>query len=214
MIIELPESFKYGNTARIENGILRIPQGTCWREFMYQLTLAKKGKNCWYCGVKLKKQELTMDHLWPQDLGGPTIPNNLAPACQECNNKKSNLTEIQYRQLLKAPSNKKKEIRSRFIRRNEQHKINKGYYLPREWITSRKIDSILVTLIMTEDYLCKRYAKIGTFYESYGHLPYPIVVDRNNYLLDGFLVLMFAKNNGITRVPTIALENVEVIFNK
>ena len=74
-----------------------------------------------------------MDHLYPQDLGGPTIPNNLAPTCSDCNSEKGNLTEKQY---------------------------------------------------------------------------------RNNYLLDGFLVLIFAKNNNLLRVPTIVLENVEVVFNK
>jgi len=69
-------------------------------------------------------------------------------------------------------------------------------------------------MLMGENYISKKYSKIETFYNAYQHLPYPIVVDRNNYLIDGFLVLMFAKNNNITRVPTIVLENVEVVFNK
>lgn len=214
MIIELPEKFNYGNQARIDDGILKIPSSACVRDFMYKLTLAQKGKVCWYCGKKLKSDEITMDHLYPQDLGGPTIPNNLAPTCALCNNKKSNLTEKQYRQLLEAPENKKKTIKSKFLARNEQNKIKKGYFLPKEWITSRKIDNILVTMLMGENYISKKYSKIETFYNAYHHLPYPIVVDRNNYLIDGFLVLMFAKNNNIMRVPTIVLENVEVVFNQ
>lgn len=214
MIIELPEKFYYGNQAKIVDGVLKIPSGVSWREFMYRLTVASKGRNCWYCGKKLKKEDITMDHLYPQDLGGPTIPNNLAPACGECNNKKGNLTEKQYRNLIGAPENKRKEINSRFIARNEQHKVKKGYFLPKEWITTRKIDSILVTWLMNETYTGKKYAKIETFYRQYGRIPYPIVVDRNNYLLDGFLVLIFAKNNNIASIPTIVLENVEIVLHK
>ena len=88
------------------------------------------------------------------------------------------------------------------------------YSIPEEWITSKKIDTILVTFLIGESYTGKRYSKIEKFYNEYGHLPYPIVVDRNNFLLDGFLVLIFAKNNNISNIPTIVLENVEIMFNK
>lgn len=214
MIIELPEKFNYGNQAKIVDGILKIPSGIGMREFMYRLALANKGKKCWYCGKKLKKENIIMDHLYPQDLGGPTIPNNLAPTCPECNHQKGNLTEKQYRNLINAPKNKKRELKSKFIARNESRKMKKGYYLPREWITTKKIDSILVTWFMNEAYTGKKYGKIETFYRQYGKLPYPIVVDRNNYLLDGFLVLIFAKNHNISNIPTIVLDNVEVVINK
>lgn len=214
MIIELPEKFNYGNQAKLVDGILKIPSGVSWREFMYRLATASKGKKCWYCGKKLKKEEITMDHLYPQDLGGPTITNNLAPTCASCNTKKGNLTEKQYKELIKAPEKRRKEIKSKFYASNERHKCERGYFLPKEWITTRKIDNILVTWLMNESYTGKRYTKIENFYRAYKKLPYPIIVDRNNYLLDGFLILIFAKNNGITRVPTIVLENAEIVFNK
>lgn len=214
MIIELPEKFSYGNQARIEDGILKIPSGVSWREFIYKLTIAAKGKKCWYCGKPLKKEEITLDHLYPQDLGGPTVPNNLAPTCSDCNNRKGNLTEKQYRQILQAPEEKRKIIKSRMVKSNEYYKEKHGYYLPKEWITSQTIENVLVTMIMSESYYGRKYGKIETFYMQYEHLPYPIVVDRNNYLLDGFLVLIYAKNNSISKIPTIVLENVEVVFNR
>jgi len=74
MIIELPEKLIYGNQIEIVDGILKIPPGLSWREFMYKLTIAKKGRECWYCGKKLRKEEITMDHLYPQDLGGQQYP--------------------------------------------------------------------------------------------------------------------------------------------
>ncbi len=215
MTIDLPAKFNYNNgKVKIEDGIIKISSLVSWRDFVHKLTLDNKGSNCWYCGRKLKREEVTMDHLYPQDLGGPTIPNNLAPSCAHCNTQKGNITEKQYRQILAAPEKQQKIIRCRFLQNNENRKVKKGYYLPKKWITSKRIDTILVTLLMNESYKGKKYSKIETFYREYGHIPYPIIVDKNNYLLDGFLVLMFAKNNNISRIPTIVLENVEVIFNK
>lgn len=215
MIIELPEEFNYWNRARIVDGILRIPSVKYVRKFMYEVTIKMKGNTCWYCGRRMKKKEITMDHLYPQYLGGPTIPNNLVPACFECNNDKGILTEEQYRKLISVPKNKREEMKNKLVAENEKLKMNKGYDLPREWISSKKIDKkILIACFMDESYIGKKYSKIEEFYRNNGKLPYPIVVDRNNYLLDGFLVLMFAKNNNISRIPTIVLENVEIVVNK
>lgn len=214
MNIDLPKKFNYGNQARIDNGILKIPSNVSIREFMYKLTIAEKGRKCFYCGTELKKEEITMDHLYPQDLGGPTIPNNLVPSCSKCNSRKGNLTERQYRQLLNAPEEKRREIKCKFLEENQKRKAKNGYYLPAKWITTRKIDTILVTLLINENYMGRKYGRIEAFYREYGHLPYPIVVDRNNYLIDGFLVLIFAKNHNISNIPTIVLRNVEIVFNK
>lgn len=215
MIIDLPKNadfYRSGGQIKIEDGILKIGHLVSWREFIYKLTISTKGKRCWYCKKKLRKKDITMDHLYPQDLGGPTIPNNLAPTCAWCNSDKSNLTEMQYKQLRKANEKERSKIRHRMVRNNEKRKMKDGYFLPKKWITKRSIDRVLVTMFMKEDYKGKRYKKIEHFYEQYKKLPYPVIVDRNNYLLDGFLVLMFAKNHGINEVPTIVLENVEVVF--
>ena len=163
MIIELPEKFNYGNQARIEDGILKIPSLSCVRAFMYKLTLAQKGKACWYCGKKLKSDEITMDHLYPQDLGGPTIPNNLAPTCALCNNKKSNLTEKQYRQLLEAPENKKKTIKSKFLARNEQNKIKKGSSYLRNGLPLRKLIIFWSQCLWVKTTLAKNIRKLKLF---------------------------------------------------
>lgn len=214
MIIELPEKFSYRQQDRVVEGILKIPMGVDRQDFMYQLTLAVKGKKCWYCGKTLRKKDITMDHLYPRDLGGPTISNNLAPTCAECNGEKSNLTEKQYMQLMKCSKQKREKLRERFLAQNEQYKIKTGYYLPKGWVCKKKITNVLLPWYVNEAYRSKKYEKIEAFYEQYGNLPYPIVVDKNNYLLDGFLILMFAKNNNILQVPTIILENVEVVVNK
>ncbi len=213
MLMELPEHFRYGGRECIEDGILKIPSTLSWRDVICQLTLSLKGKKCWYCKQPLKKDEVTMDHLYPQDLGGPLITNNLAPSCQNCNCSKSNMTEKEFRHWRKATRENKKIIAQKWKEKVEDYKKKTGYFMPREWIRIRKIGTILVPFRQDESYKGKRYNKISSFYRQYGHLPYPIIVDKNNFLLDGFLILMFASNNNIANIPTIKLDNVEVMWN-
>ena len=214
MIIELPENYSYHEQVKIQNDILQFTPNVGWRELACDIAIAIKGKRCWYCGKILDDREITRDHLYPQSLGGLTIPENIAPSCRRCNNYKSNLTEQQYRHILAAPVDERRSIRRKFLVCNEAKKEKKGYVLPKDWITHKRITNILVTFDTDQKYPFRKYGKIEKFYREYKHLPYPIVVDKNNFLLDGFLVLMFAKNNNISSVPAIELENVEVVFNK
>lgn len=100
--------------------------------------------------------------------------------------------------------------KNKILQDHIRYKKKKGYRLPKDWITSKEVDKILTPICVEQSYKEKKYSKIETFYREYEHLPYPIIVDKNGYLLDGFLVWLFAKNNDIKRVPTIILENVEV----
>lgn len=44
--------------------------------------------DCYYCGQKFTKSQLTMDHIVPVARGGKTSKNNCVVCCKECNNKK------------------------------------------------------------------------------------------------------------------------------
>lgn len=213
MNIELPETFYYGNQQIVVDGILKIPSPKDVWYCIREITMSLKGDTCWYCGKKLNKNNITLDHLYPHYLGGPTISNNLVPACSECNSKKGNLTEYQYKNIKKAPEKIRREIKCKILKKNEQVRLRKGYYLPKKWTTTKECNSIIANWFMCENYKGTKYARIEEFYSKSGHLPYPIVVDKNNFLLDGLLVLIFAKNNGISKVPAVVLENVEVIVN-
>ena len=103
MIIELPRKFTFFNetgekVAYInEQGILILKE-VSFRKVMFELAYEMKGRNrCCYCGKIIKEKQITIDHMYPQDFGGPTITNNLLPSCQECNNEKGNLTTKQYK---------------------------------------------------------------------------------------------------------------------
>ena len=212
MIIELPDNFSYKDQAIVEDGVLKILNAYNWKRIAYEISVAVKGKKCWFCGKELEDAEVTIDHLYPQSLGGLTIPENIAPTCSRCNNNKSNLTEVQYRHILAAPSDQRGAIRRKFLQRNEAKKAKTGYVLPKDWITRTRITNILVSMDTDQKYPFRKFGKIEKFYKQYQRLPYPIVVDRNGYLLDGFLIVMFAKSKNISNIPTIRLENVEVVI--
>jgi len=65
--------------------------------------LKRDNFTCQYCGKK--KQNLTIDHVVPKDLGGKDEWENLVTACVECNNKKGNRTPTQANMtMLKKPT--------------------------------------------------------------------------------------------------------------
>jgi len=63
---------------------------------------ARDNYTCQYCGHT--SRELTMDHVVPKRLGGPTTWENLVCCCRRCNTKKGDKTLQQVRfSLRKAP---------------------------------------------------------------------------------------------------------------
>lgn len=47
---------------------------------------------CYHCGGKFQREELTMDHLIPLSRGGRSTKKNIVVSCKECNSHKKNLT--------------------------------------------------------------------------------------------------------------------------
>lgn len=50
---------------------------------------------CQYCGTKLAKSELTIDHVMPRSRGGRDTWDNLVLACVKCNVRKGDRTPIE-----------------------------------------------------------------------------------------------------------------------
>jgi len=63
---------------------------------------------CQYCGKKLPKKELTLDHVTPKSRGGTSGWNNVVTSCHRCNSKKrdSLLSELGWK-LLSVPKQPK-----------------------------------------------------------------------------------------------------------
>ena len=86
------------------------------------------------------------------------------------------------------------------------------FEIPKEWISKREISTIIAEIRLGDCTQNAKYKKVVECYEKYYHIPKPIIVDKNGFLLDGFYSVIFAKNNSITSLPAIELENVEVIM--
>jgi len=55
---------------------------------------------CYYCGRKVSREELTMDHKIPLALGGTSSRENIVLACKECNTKKKSLPPWEWEEYL------------------------------------------------------------------------------------------------------------------
>ena len=218
MIIDLPknssdEVLVINDHMRIENGILKLTFPYSLRNSMYILTYQMKGKHkCVYCKKEILYNKVTLDHIIPQDFGGPTVTNNLEPCCHICNQEKSNMTKEQYLEYIFLPSHEKKQYLKKIHSTLESLHRSGFPILPKEWIEEKSIENIIVNISLSEDYKGAKYQKTKEYYEKYGHFQKTIIVDRKNFLLDGFTILMYAKTHNIKSVPVIVLENVEVML--
>lgn len=215
MIIELPKKFSYTkdqyNYAKVREGKLIIKGSLHFEELMYQLAYAIKGKEtCYYCGKKVNK--ITIDHMFPRDYGGISIPNNMLPACPKCNSEKSNLNFHEY-QIFKTLSKLEKDaFREKSYKQKEKIRFKFGFNLPKSWVKTVHFTRIFVRVFFDQTlYKGKKYLKYTKFIKKYGHLPRPIILSGNFVLLDGFTILACGREQGIYNIPVVILENVEVI---
>lgn len=218
MNIELPERFDKrddGIDAYIIDGQLFVSR-TDFEKVMYQLTYEMKGEDtCYYCGRKLNPSNRTLDHLYPKDYGGISIPNNMVPSCKKCNGLKGNLNEEEFREyqriLQETPEQKTHFLMDMQVKHSQIRK-NFGIDLPQNWYSLLKEYEVLAPISSVDRYKSsKKYIRISDLYETYRRICKPVVVSQNNIVLDGFMALMFAKNLPFKiEIPFVKLENVIV----
>lgn len=213
MIIDLPTRNLRANNFLIKDGILFIRNRLSLKRVMSSLTYQMKGRRkCFYCHEKFLPSQMTLDHLYPQEIGGPTITNNLVPCCNECNGRKANMTQEEYFVFshLGSTDEKLKYSIELSVRRKEFQK--KGLYgLPAEWLQETPTNRIKFHTIKISE---EEYSRKQEKFLECGHLPKPIVVDRKLNLLDGVHWLIIARNYDIKTVNVIKLDNVELIGAK
>lgn len=218
MIIEIPKGYIFTKEDDIiafeENGKLKLRAwGGKLNDIMYDLTYKIKGETvCYYCGKEVRKSKMTLDHVYPRSLGGPTLPENLVPACKDCNNgQKGDMTPEQYRIYRNLhDTDRKREFLREFnsVRMFQERWL---HILPEEWTTKTQINE-LILLINLHDSETTKYKKTEQYYLRCGQFPKPIIIDCHRFVLDGFTQVLYAKNHNIREIPTIVLENVEVIL--
>lgn len=55
---------------------------------------------CHYCGCKVGRENLTMDHVVPLIRGGRSTKGNIVPACKACNTKKKYLLPLEWEEYV------------------------------------------------------------------------------------------------------------------
>lgn len=232
MKIPLPDDYNYKQKAIVQNNILCMNEYTSFKALMYDLTLHVKNPDiCYYCHRPIHKGSSqtqrgespdfrTMDHLYPRNLGGPTIPNNLVPSCSICNGRKDNMTETDFNTYRRLDESKKKQFKDDL--KIKYDFICKWYIplVPEGWVKYISPEQIEVIYPFSpkrrpSNYAQqKEYNRVSLMYYKYGRIYLPIVVDKNYKLLDGIGSLAFALDHNIDKVPVIVLENVEAKFEK
>lgn len=217
--------FEDGN-AEVKNGNLFIYRAGAFAKIMTKLTYLVYGNDeCFFCHRKKRPNALetdntkyfsriTKDHLIPQEFGGPTITNNLRPACSECNNEKENmyLDEFEeYRRIKYAKDGNNEEKLRKFKEdlRVKQEKRKRGEIesIPKEYLSDEIFNNIYVNFWIDQP-LGEKYMKQEDFLKDYGRLPKPIIISQNKFLLDGFNSILLAKYNLNEKLSIIVLENV------
>ena len=214
MIMTLPEHFNHP-TVEIRENTLFIKKLIRFEDLMYELSYALKKRHCCYCGKKLSVRDSTMDHRWPKYSGGISITDNLYPCCSDCNSRKGKLT---HEEFLKFESIKNLRAKKQYLEclelQNEQAFKDIGFKLPDEWISyveTKLIKHCRYDIFANVSFRGKRYERISLFYEKYNQFPCPVMLDKNNQLLDGYNVFLYAQDHAIDMLPAIQLENVIIV---
>ena len=132
-------------------------------------------------------------------------------SANKANEEKENMTPDQFRVYMSLKDDGAKEQFKREYFKIKMFQIRWLHMLPKEWISRIPVSSLIITIDLP-DTTTNKYKKINEYYTRCGKFPKPIIVDKNNFVLDGFTVVLYARNNRIKEIPAIVLENVEVIF--
>ena len=211
MLLNLPEHFSEDNKnykAEVRNKILYITWVLKFEQLMYDLAFLMYGEHeCYYCHKICNDIKMTIDHVYPKKYGGVSVPENLRPACNECNTEKGNLNLREYKTLKGLKKISRKRYRERRRAKKEKILHEKGFDLPEEWIEMVNISDIIFPSYYKFVY-GKKFMKNISFIKEYGHIPKPVILSSNKVLLDGRYVYKSAQKLKLKKVPAIVLENV------
>lgn len=167
---------------------------------------------CAYNHEKFEKKEMSVDHIIPQYVGGPTITNNLVLANRKDNNEKGNMPLEIYEEY-KITKDLKEAIRKSEIE-NEKLRKCKDFSFLGNWVTRVPVKKIKYVDGKLPKKYTPKYKEKMAYFKKYGRSPKPIIVDKNYNLLGGGAFLKFALDSNIRFVWVVVCENVELYNSK
>ncbi|MBR2744866.1 MAG: HNH endonuclease [Clostridia bacterium] len=217
--------------SEIKDGKLYLYKSGVFKETMYKLSYMIFGDDeCYYCHRKLRKEpsqterkkffsQISMDHVIPQDFGGPTITDNLRPACTDCNSAKGNMFEDEfreYRKIRQRTASKGKQGRAerrlfkeKILLTQELRRYGNIASLPAEWITEEEIKNVYVNFWLTQP-KGSAYQLMFESVKKYNYLMEVATITGNGFLVDGFNAVLISK---YYEVPIRAIISENVIYS-
>ena len=112
---ELSQAARDGRYVHTVSFRVRVPEVILLKAFndfiLHEVRFSRRNiferdKNtCQYCGRRMPRSEVTVDHVVPRSRGGIDSWNNLVLACVDCNVRKGNRTPVEARMpLIRKPS--------------------------------------------------------------------------------------------------------------
>ena len=83
---------RQGERAAARTARIRFPQE------QRRLISSRQSNLCMYCGVRLNRTNLQIDHVYPVEFGGPNEESNLQALCGRCNARKGVQTDADFRE--------------------------------------------------------------------------------------------------------------------
>lgn len=90
------EAFRNGQ--RVDMGIVKTKRETSYAKYKPAL-LIRDGRCCFFCGLAMPNDDMTVEHLIALDKGGPNTMENMALAHAKCNQDADNLPLVAKIQL-------------------------------------------------------------------------------------------------------------------
>ena len=202
------------NRAFIENGILKIRFADEYLPIM-SAVIRTEGQ-CAYCGRKLEQEKITVEHIMPKCRGGITGFKNIAAACNNCNNKKTFFTIEEFEVYKKLRENRDTHGAREYLKKCEKDMNSckrEGIFtkMPGVEVEKFEIEKIVVkqSLEISYNYSSKKERVERNHVAEYGRLRRPLVIDKNNILLESKQLYELAKDYNFTVVPVVILQDVE-----
>jgi hypothetical protein len=87
---ELASMPQYHSSQNLPLQKIRTPQS------IRELVFRRDGYHCCYCGVHQSEKTLSVDHIFPESGGGPSVLWNLLSCCTQCNSLKGALSLTEF----------------------------------------------------------------------------------------------------------------------
>lgn len=220
MNILLPEKFcSYDNEGVIEaevvkrqtdsgeQRVLNLYRPVVYKRVTYDLTRAIYGDTCMYCKERLAT---TIDHRISKYYRGPTITNNLYPACEKCNSLKSNMLEDEFQTYLSLPTQKERKEFVRSLVPIQRDRLYGSFdVLPPEWFDHDDVEGYVIKIYKDEP-LGAKYKHQAWHLQTYKTWGEVVVSSADGVLLDGFNVVFLGKERHRTDYRDIVIDNLFV----